>query len=100
MRNMSGQLANYIERAPQRAQEHFRVWLDTPKRTPEFSALLGKTFTYWDSKRSADAYRACEVPGAALEALREEAETKEKEARLAFAWACMEFDSLNGLASN
>ena len=94
------QIEEYVERAPQKAQEIFRVWLDTPKRTPEFSALIGKTCSYWDGKRRADAYRASDVPVAALRALREEAEAKEKETRLAFAQACIEFDLAHGLASN
>jgi hypothetical protein len=91
----------YVQGADERAQEFFRVWRDVgTSLTPEFKTVLHKAFSYCDNKRSADAYRACGIVGAGLEALRAEAEAKEGEAKLEFAQARLDFDLLHGIASN
>jgi hypothetical protein len=96
-------LEDILERAPELAQDRLNHWNSVCQSGGSLTAkgafVLGKTFEYWDRKRRAESWRACQVAGEGIDQLKAEAETQEKDAKLAFALAYLEFDS-SRLASN
>ena len=60
---MNRPLEDYVQHAPELAQDVINAWGSNTRAgnagslTPEFKALLEKTFAYWDAKKIAENHR-------------------------------------------
>lgn len=85
----NGPTEEYLNHADELAQHVINAWGSNWEGakgyfTPEFKALLDKTFPYWDAKRTADNHREFGSGG-------EKVAAAERETRLAFARAYKAF---------
>lgn len=95
---MNRPLENYVQHAPELAQDVINAWGSNARAgnagsfTTDFKALLDKTFAYWDAKKIADNHRENNV-------LSEKVALEESTTREAFAIEYKRFHEAHEAAS-